>query len=85
MILVVTVSQLKTSVPCDRIMQENEDMECVVAVNERKIKSNNNNKKNTKKYLYTNWISQPYSNKKKTREDLKINKIKKYITHNALI
>lgn len=38
MILVVTVSQLKTSVPCDRIMQENEDMECVVAVNERKKK-----------------------------------------------
>lgn len=32
-----------------------------------------------------NWISQPYSNKKKTTEDLKINKIKKYITHNALI
>lgn len=52
MILVVTVSQLKTSVPCDRIMQENKDMECVVAVNERKKKSNNNNnKKNTKKYL----------------------------------
>lgn len=84
MILVVTVSQLKTSVPCDRIMQENEDMECVVAVNERKKKSNNNNnKKNTKNTC--NWISQPYSNKKKTTEDLKINKIKKYITHNALI
>lgn len=32
-----------------------------------------------------NWISQPYSNKKTTTEDLKINKIKKYITHNALI
>lgn len=39
MILVVTVSQLKTSVPCDRIMQENEDMECVVAVNEREKKA----------------------------------------------
>lgn len=61
MILVVTVSQLKTSVPCDRIMQENKDMECIVAVNERKIKSNNN-KKNTKNTC--NWISQPYSNKK---------------------
>lgn len=82
MILVVTVSQLKTSVPCDRIMQENKDMECVVAVNERKKKATTT--KRTQKNT-CNWISQPYSNKKKTTEDLKINKIKKYITHNALI
>lgn len=82
MILVVAVSQLKTSVPCDRIMQENENMECVVAVNERKKKATTT--KRTQKNT-CNWISQPYSNKKKTREDLKINKIKKYITHNALI
>lgn len=82
MILVVTVSQLKTSVPCDRIMQENEDMECVVAVNEREKKATTT--KRTQKNT-CNWISQPYSNKKKTTEDLKINKIKKYITHNALI
>lgn len=81
MILVVTVSQLKTSVPCDRIMQENEDMECVVAVNERKKKATTT--KRTQKNT-CNWISQPYSNKK-TTGDLKINKIKKYITHNALI
>lgn len=45
MILVVTVSQLKTSVPCDRIMQENEDMECVVAVNERKKQQQKEHKK----------------------------------------
>lgn len=81
MILVVTVSQLKTSVPCDRIMQENENMECVVAVNERKKKATTT--KRTQKNT-CNWISQPYSNKKK-QQDLKINKIKKYITHNALI
>lgn len=82
MILVVRVSQLNTSVPCDRIMQENEDMECVVAVNERgkKATTTKRTQKNT-----CNWISQPYSNKKKTTKDLKINKIKKYITHNALI
>lgn len=84
MILVVTVSQLKTSVPCDRIMQENEDMECVVAVNERKKQKATTTTKRTQKNT-CNWISQPYSNKKKTTEDLKINKIKKYITHNALI
>lgn len=83
MILVVTVSQLKTSVPCDRIMQENKDMECVVAVNERKKKATTTTKRTQKNTC--NWISQPYSNKKKTTEDLKINKIKKYITHNALI
>lgn len=83
MILVVTVSQLKTSVPCDRIMQENKDMECVVAVNERKKKEATTTKRTQKNTC--NWISQPYSNKKKTTEDLKINKIKKYITHNALI
>lgn len=83
MILVVTVSQLETSVPCDRIMQENEDMECVVAVNERKKKEKTPTKRTQKNTC--NWISQPYSNKKKTTEDLKINKIKKYITHNALI
>lgn len=82
MILVVTVSQLKTSVPCDRIMQENKDMEFVVAVNEREKKATTT--KRTQKNT-CNWISQPYSNKKKTTEDLKINKIKKYITHNALI
>lgn len=82
MILVVAVSQLKTSVPCDRIMQANEDMECVVAVNERKKKATTT--KRTQKNT-CNWISQPYSNKKKTTEDLKINKTKKYITHNALI
>lgn len=66
MILVVTVSQLKTSVPCDRIMQENENMECVVAVNERKKKATTTKRtpKNT-----CNWISQPYSNKKTTTED----------------
>lgn len=63
-------------------MQENEDMECVVAVNERKKKATTT--KRTQKNT-CNWISQPYSNKKKTTEDLKINKIKKYITHNALI
>lgn len=51
MILVVTVSQLKTSVPCDRIMQENEDMECVVAVNERKKKQQQ--QKEHKKILVT--------------------------------
>lgn len=61
MILVVTVSQLKTSVPCDRIMQENEDMECVVAVNEREKKETTT--KRTQKNT-CNWISQPYSNKK---------------------
>lgn len=83
MILVVTVSQLKTSVPCDRIMQENKDMECVVAVNERKKKATTTTKRTQKNTC--NWISQPYSNKKKATEDLKINKIKKYITHNALI
>lgn len=83
MILVVTVSQLKTSVPCDRIMQENKDMECVVAVNERKKQKATTIKRTQKNTC--NWISQPYSNKKKTTEDLKINKIKKYITHNALI
>lgn len=66
MILVVTVSQLKTSVPCDRIMQENENMECVVAVNERtkKATTTKRTQKNT-----CNWISQPYSNKKTTTED----------------
>lgn len=52
MILVVTVSQLKTSVPCDRIMQENEDMECVVAVNERK-KQKQQQQKEHKKILVT--------------------------------
>lgn len=83
MILVVRVSQLNTSVPCDRIMQENEDMECVVAVNERGKKATTTTKRTQKNTC--NWISQPYSNKKKTTEDLKINKIKKYITHNALI
>lgn len=51
MILVVTVSQLKTSVPCDRIMQENEDMECVVAVNKRKKKQQQ--QKEHKKILVT--------------------------------
>lgn len=66
MILVVTVSQLKTSVPCDRIMQENKDMECVVAVNERKKKATTT--KRTQKNT-CNWISQPYSNKKTTTED----------------
>lgn len=66
MILVVTVSQLKTSVPCDRIMQENENMECVVAVNERKKKATTT--KRTQKNT-CNWISQPYSNKKTTTED----------------
>lgn len=65
MILVVTVSQLKTSVPCDRIMQENEDMECVVAVNEREKKATTT--KRTQKNT-CNWISQPYSNKKKKQE-----------------
>lgn len=65
-------------------MQENEDMECVVAVNERKKKATTTTTKRTQKNT-CNWISQPYSNKKKTTEDLKINKIKKYITHNALI
>lgn len=65
MILVVTVSQLKTSVPCDRIMQENENMECVVAVNERKKKATTT--KRTQKNT-CNWISQPYSNKKKKQE-----------------
>lgn len=69
--------------PCDRIMQENEDMECVVAVNERKKQKATTTKRTQKNTC--NWISQPYSNKKKTTEDLKINKIKKYITHNALI
>lgn len=64
MILVVTVSQLKTSVPCDRIMQENENMECVVAVNERKKKATTT--KRTQKNT-SNWISQPYSNKKNNR------------------
>lgn len=82
MILVVTVSQLKTSVPCDRIMQENEDMECVVAVNERKKKQQQ--QKEHKKILVTGFHNHILI-KKKTREDLKINKIKKYITHNALI
>lgn len=54
MILVVTVSQLKTSVPCDRIMQENEDMECVVAVNERKKKKQQQQQqKEHKKILVT--------------------------------
>lgn len=66
MILVVTVSQLMTSVPCDRIMQENENMECVVAVNERKKKATTT--KRTQKNT-CNWISQPYSNKKTTTED----------------
>lgn len=66
MILVVTVSQLKTSVPCDRIMQENENMECVVAVNEREKKATTT--KRTQKNT-CNWISQPYSNKKTTTED----------------
>lgn len=64
MILVVTVSQLNTSVPCDRIMQENEDMECVVAVNEREKKATTT--KRTQKNT-CNWISQPYSNKKNNR------------------
>lgn len=66
MILVVTVSQLKISVPCDRIMQENENMECVVAVNERKKKATTT--KRTQKNT-CNWISQQYSNKKTTTED----------------
>lgn len=52
--------------PCDRIMQENEDMECVVAVNERKKKATTT--KRTQKNT-CNWISQPYSNKKTTTED----------------
>lgn len=82
MILVVTVSQLKTSVPCDRIMQENEDMECVVAVNKRKKKQQQ--QKEHKKILVTGFHNHILI-KKKTTEDLKINKIKKYITHNALI
>lgn len=67
MILVVTVSQLKTSVPCDRIMQENENMECVVAVNERKKKATTT--KRTQKNT-CNWISQPYSNKKNNNRGL---------------
>lgn len=82
MILVVTVSQLKTSVPCDRIMQENENMECVVAVNERKKKKQQQQKEH-KKILVTGFHNHILI--KKTTEDLKINKIKKYITHNALI
>lgn len=65
MILVVTVSQLMTSVPCDRIMQENEDMECVVAVNERKKQKATTTKRTQKNTC--NWISQPYSNKKNNR------------------
>lgn len=81
MILVVTVSQLKTSVPCDRIMQENKDMECVVAVNKRKKKQQQ--QKEHKKILVTGFHNHILI--KKTTEDLKINKIKKYITHNALI
>lgn len=64
-------------------MQENKDMECVVAVNERENKTTTTTKRTQKNTC--NWISQPYSNKKTTTEDLKINKIKKYITHNALI
>lgn len=82
MILVVTVSQLKTSVPCDRIMQENEDMECVVEVNERKKKKQQQQKEH-KKILVTGFHNHILI--KKTTGDLKINKIKKYITHNALI
>lgn len=51
-----------------------------------KKKATTTTTKRTQKNTCTcNWISQPYSNKKKTTEDLKINKIKKYITHNALI
>lgn len=84
MILVVTVSQLKTSVPCDRIMQENEDMECVVAVNERKKKKQQQQQKEHTKILVTGFHNHILI-KKTTTEDLKINKIKKYITHNALI
>lgn len=38
--------------PCDRIMQENEDMECVVAVNERK-KQKQQQQKEHKKILVT--------------------------------
>lgn len=69
--------------PCDRIMQENEDMECVVAVNERKKKKQQQQKEH-KKILVTGFHNHILI-KKKTTEDLKINKIKKYITHNALI
>lgn len=47
---------------------------------EKKATTTKRTQKNT-----CNWISQPYSNKKKATEDLKINKIKKNITHNALI
>lgn len=44
-------------------MQENEDMECVVAVNERKKQKATTTKRTQKNTC--NWISQPYSNKKK--------------------
>lgn len=65
MILVVAVSQLKTSVPCDRIMQENEDMECVVAVNERKIKQQQ--QKEHKKILVTGFHNHILIKKKQER------------------
>lgn len=83
MILVVTVSQLKTSVPCDRIMQENEDMECVWQLMKGKNKKQQQQKEH-KKILVTGFHNHILI-KKKTTEDLKINKIKKYITHYALI
>lgn len=65
MILVVTVSQLKTSVPCDRIMQENENMECVVAVNERKKKATTT--KRTQKILVTGFHNHILIKKKQQR------------------
>lgn len=46
-------------------MQENEDMECVVAVNERKKQKATTTKRTQKNTC--NWISQPYSNKKKNK------------------
>lgn len=49
-------------------MQENENMECVVAVNERKKKATTT-KRTQKNTCTCNWISQPYSNKKTTTED----------------
>lgn len=66
MILVVTVSQLKTSVPCDRIMQENEDMECVVAVNERE-KQKQQQQKEHKKILVTGFHNHILIKKKNKR------------------
>lgn len=46
-------------------MQENEDMECVVAVNEKKKQKATTTKRTQKNT--SNWISQPYSNKKNNR------------------